>query len=183
MKEVFLLAGIGGQGVQALGQMLAHCGNCQGLRVTMDAKYSGNMRGHPSNCTVILSDTEIGSPVEPVADHLIVFTQQALDKLIGRVKEGGTVCYDSSAVTALPERPDVRFAGCPAAALAEEQLGDVRCANCVMAGFLPSVYGFLQPDTLEECIALVLGHKPLLLDKDRRAYALGRAFAAEQNPQ
>lgn len=175
MKEVFLLAGIGGQGVQALGQMLAHCAAAQGLHVTMDAKYSGNMRGHPSNCTVIISDAEIGSPIEHRCDHLIAFTQQALDKLIDRVNSGGIVCYDSSAVTALPDRSDLRFFGCPAAALAEE-LGDVRCANSVMAGFLPSQYGFLDGDTLRRCLALVLKKKPLLLDRNQSAFALGCDF-------
>lgn len=177
MKEVFLLAGVGGQGVQVLGQMLAHCALAQGLHVTMDAKYSGNMRGHPSNCTVIISDGEIGSPVEPMADHLIAFTQQALEKLVSRVKEGGTVCYDSSAVTALPERPDLRFFGCPAAVLAEEA-GDVRCANSVMAGFLPARYDLLQPEVLADCLATVLAKKPMLLEKNRLAFDKGRAYGA-----
>lgn len=178
MKEVFLLAGTGGQGVQILGQLLAHCANRQGLHVTMDAKYSGNMRGAPSNCTVIISDSEIGSPIESHPDHLVVFTQQALEKLIGRVRPGGIIACDSSLVHQRPAEGDFVFRSCPATEIAES-LGNARCANIVMAGFLAGHYDFLPPAVLRETLKLVLAKKPWLLPLNREAFDRGLACAQQ----
>ena len=175
MKQVILLAGIGGQGVQVLGKLLAFCANAQGLQVTMDAKYSGNMRGAPSNCTVIVSDRMIGNPIERRADHLVAFTPQAAEKLTDRVVPGGTVWYDSTQEAAFPRREDLTYLSCPAARTAEA-LGDARCANLVFAGFLAARMGLFDPDAMRRCLEAVLGKKPQLLERNKAAFEHGLSF-------
>lgn len=180
MKEILLLAGYGGQGVQTLGKALAYAGGLQGFCVTMDTQYSGNMRGSPSNCTVIISDHPIGSPREHCADRLIVFSQVALDKLVERVMPGGTVYYNSTLAALSPElRSDLSFLPCPVTELAEK-IGDQRCANGVMAGFLSTQLKYLEREKLREGLLYALGTKPALHEINLRAFDAGSRFSAVQ---
>ena len=179
MKQVILLAGTGGQGVQVLGKLLAYCANMQGLQVTMDAKYSGNMRGAPSNCTVIVSDRMIGDPTERRSDHLIAFTPAALTKLLDRVVPEGTVWYDSTQAVFPEDRADLTAMSCPATQLAES-LGEPRCANIIMAGFLAERMDVFDADTMRRCLDAVLAKKPHLLEQNRAAFNLGRTYARER---
>ena len=176
MKQVILIAGIGGQGVQVLGKLLAMCANAQGLNVTVDAKYSGNMRGAPSNCTVIISDRMIGNPVERQCNHLVAFTQEALLKLSFRLTEQGTVWRDSTmAQIGLEDHLDH---ACPACALAQE-LGNERCANIVMAGFLAAHMEYLDADAMRSCLEKTLGKKPQWMELNRKAFECGVRFSAD----
>ena len=177
MKQTILIAGIGGQGVQVLGKLLAYCATMQGFQVTMDAKYSGNMRGAPSNCTVIISDRMIGNPVERMNDHLIVFSQEALNKLLHRVLPEGVVLRDTTLAPNVPDgRSDIAFDGCPATTLAES-LGEVRCANIVMAGYLAEHLSFLGSDVMRSCLNTVLGKKPQFMELNYAAFDRGVQYA------
>ena len=178
MKHVILIAGIGGQGVQVLGKLLALCANAQGLHVTVDAKYSGNMRGSPSNCTVIISDRMIGNPVERQCDHLVVFTQEALIKLSDRLVPGGDVWRDSTLVPeALTQRDDVSDHACPASAIAQD-VGDIRCANIVMAGFLSENMTELDADIMRGCMDKTLARKPHLMELNQKAFIRGKNLSS-----
>ena len=179
MKQTILTAGIGGQGVQVLGKLLAYCANAQGLHVTMDAKYSGNMRGAPSNCTVIISDRVIGSPIERRSAHLIACSQESLNKLLDRVAPGGAVWRDTTLAPLCPDgREDILFDGCPATALAEA-LGERRSANMVMAGYAAERLSFFDVSAMRECLPLVLGKKPQLIEQNFAAFDRGVRFARE----
>ncbi len=175
MKTSFLLGGTGGQGVQMMGQLMAYCASMQGLQVTFQPSFSGNMRGAPSNCTVILSDTLIDSPLEPHPEHLVAFTQAALEKLSPRVASGGTVYYDSSQIQLLPSmRQDLAYVGCPATAMAEE-MGQVRCANMIFLGFLCRRVTVLDSDVMLRTMQAQLAKKPDLLPLNQAAFAKGLA--------
>ena len=65
MKQEFIIAGFGGQGVLLLGQMLAYAGMMEGKQVSWMPSYGPEMRGGTANCTVVISDEEIGSPWSP----------------------------------------------------------------------------------------------------------------------
>lgn len=178
MKESFLLAGTGGQGVQVLGQLMAHCANLQGLQVTFNANYSGNMRGAPSNCTVIVSESFIVNPIEPHPGNLIAFTQLALEKLTPRVVPGGTVYYDSSQIVLFPGlQTDLIYIGCPASTMAEA-MGELRCANMILLGFLCEKLTLFKADVMRQAIKTNLARKPELLALDLQAFEQGRAYEA-----
>ena len=67
------IAGFGGQGVLSLGLVVARAGVSAGRHVSWYPSYGPEQRGGTSNCAVILSSREIGSPVIHEIDILVAF--------------------------------------------------------------------------------------------------------------
>ena len=63
MKKEIIISGFGGQGGLAIGKNLAEAGMAEGLNVTWAPSYGPEMRGGTANCSVVLSDKPVGSPV------------------------------------------------------------------------------------------------------------------------
>ncbi len=63
MQTEIIIAGFGGQGVLFAGQLLSYSAMDYGLEVTWIPSYGPEMRGGTANCTVIISDEEIGAPM------------------------------------------------------------------------------------------------------------------------
>ena len=63
MLKDCIMAGFGGQGIMAMGQMLSYAGMNKGYNVIWLPSYGPEMRGGTACCTVILSDQFIGSPI------------------------------------------------------------------------------------------------------------------------
>lgn len=83
MQTDIIIAGFGGQGVLFAGQILAYAGMDAGYIVTWIPSYGPEMRGGTANCTVIISDEEIGSPLVRNPKAAIVLNLPSLEK-IGR---------------------------------------------------------------------------------------------------
>ena len=62
MRKEIIIAGFGGQGVMSIGKNIAEAGVEEGLEMTWVPSYGPEMRGGTSNCSVILSDSRIGTP-------------------------------------------------------------------------------------------------------------------------
>jgi Pyruvate/2-oxoacid:ferredoxin oxidoreductase gamma subunit len=89
MHNELILAGFGGQGVLLIGKLLAYAGMKAGLEVTWMPAYGPEMRGGTCNCTVVLSDRQVGSPVTNRPHGAIVLNQQSNDKFEPLVRPGG----------------------------------------------------------------------------------------------
>jgi len=63
MQEEIIFAGFGGQGVLFAGQLVAYTALAENKHVTWIPSYGPEMRGGTANCTVVISDEPIGSPV------------------------------------------------------------------------------------------------------------------------
>ena len=63
MQKEIIIAGFGGQGVLFGGQVLAYAAMDVGKEVTWIPSYGPEMRGGTANCTVVIADEEIGSPL------------------------------------------------------------------------------------------------------------------------
>ena len=132
-----LISGFGGQGVLTLGQLIATIGLNQGKEVTWMPSYGAEMRGGTANCSVIISDKMIGSPIASTnIDILCAMNIQSIIKFLGNVKSSGHVFVNSSIVKEPVEREDVNVLPIDASNIAIKA-GDLRVANMVMlAGFL-----------------------------------------------
>ena len=131
-KDV-LIAGFGGQGVLLSGKLLAWAGMLCGKHVTWFPSYGAEMRGGTANCTVIISDDEIGSPVVDKPGALIAMNPASAEKFSARVPKGGIIILNSSLIKDDVKRPGVKVIKIPANELAVG-LGNIRAANMVMLG-------------------------------------------------
>ena len=103
-----LIAGFGGQGVLFAGKFLAYKGLVQDKQVSWLPSYGPEMRGGTANCSVILSDTPVGSPIITTPDVLVAMNLPSLQKFVNDVVPGGVIILDSTLIDAKVEREDVK---------------------------------------------------------------------------
>ncbi|NLW17622.1 MAG: 2-oxoacid:ferredoxin oxidoreductase subunit gamma [Firmicutes bacterium] len=135
MTHEIILAGFGGQGVMLMGQMLAYAGMTEGKNVSWLPSYGPEMRGGTANCTVVVSDKPVGSPLITRPGILVAMNLPSLDKFEDNVKPGGLLVYNSSLISRPPKRDDIEVLAVPANEIANE-LGNDRIANMVVLGAL-----------------------------------------------
>lgn len=177
IKSVF--SGFGGQGVLMMGYLLALSAMHQGKNVTYLPSYGAEVRGGTANCTVVVSDDEIASPVSSSPDIAVVMNYPSLVKYANLVRSGGIMLVNSSLVSAEVNRHDLTVVRVPATDLAHK-LGEDRSANVVMMGAFAQATGALSVDAFKESLAESnLGKKPKVLELNRQALEVG-AEAARQ---
>jgi len=130
-----LMAGFGGQGILFLGKMAAYSGLMDNKQITWLPSYGPEMRGGTCNCSVVISDEAIGSPVINDADVAICLNQPSMEKFENSIKPGGVLIIDSSLVHIKPKITDIRFIPMNASDIASE-LGNMAFATISMLGCL-----------------------------------------------
>ncbi len=151
MQTEILIAGFGGQGVLFAGQLLAYAGMENDKQVTWIPSYGPEMRGGTANCTVIISDDEIGSPLVRHPKVFMAFNLPSLDKYESTVAEGGLLVINSSMIERSVDRNNVRVVALPANDEAET-LGDKRLTNMVMLGAMLANQNVLPIEALEKAL-------------------------------
>ncbi len=175
MMDKILLAGFGGQGVMFIGKILTYAGMLDGRQVCWIPSYGPEMRGGTANCSVLISDEEIHSPVIEYADFGIVLNQPSYDKFIERIKPGGVLVVNSSIVSMNRCREDISVIGIPAGDLANE-LGNASLANMVCLGALLPSLTMVDIASVEKAVAAVVGKKkPELYELNLAAVRKGQA--------
>jgi Pyruvate:ferredoxin oxidoreductase and related 2-oxoacid:ferredoxin oxidoreductases, gamma subunit len=107
MTNEIIISGFGGQGVLSMGKVLAYSGLVESKEVSWMPAYGPEQRGGTANCTVIVSDEPIPSPVISTYDVAVVLNQPSLDRFESKVKKGGTIIYDSYSIMNPPSRQDI----------------------------------------------------------------------------
>lgn len=133
MNEELIIAGFGGQGVLSMGMTLAYAGMVEDKQVAWIPSYGPEMRGGTANCTVIVSDTNVSSPIISSYDTVIVLNQPSLEKFESKVKPGGMLIYESNTVMTPPTRKDIDIYAIPAAVEAEK-IGNKKTMNMIILG-------------------------------------------------
>ncbi|MCL4491615.1 MAG: 2-oxoacid:acceptor oxidoreductase family protein [Nitrospirae bacterium] len=146
MEKRIIIAGSGGQGVLFLGKLMAYSAMLEGKEVTWFPSYGAEMRGGTANCTVIISDEMIGSPVTGNPDILIVMNEASYNRFSKRLLPGGLLFYDSSLITADSRRDDVKILKVPASEMSASPR-HTKSANMVMMGAFITVTGLLALDS------------------------------------
>ncbi|MCA0386683.1 MAG: 2-oxoacid:acceptor oxidoreductase family protein [Firmicutes bacterium] len=134
LNERIICAGFGGQGVMLMGQLISYAGMLEGKEVSWLPSYGPEMRGGTANCSVMVSDRPIGSPViTDDATVAMVLNLPSLDKFENDVVPGGKLLINSSLIEKKATRTDITAYYIPANEIAVE-LGNPRVANMVMLG-------------------------------------------------
>ena len=150
-----LYAGFGGQGILFAGKFLAYKGLIEGKQVSWLPSYGPEMRGGTANCSVVISDEPIGSPVVNDADVVVCLNQPSMEKFESCIKPGGILIIDSSLIHIKPTRDDIRFIPMNASAIASE-LGNMAFATISMLGCLATATGCFKRESFESALYEVL---------------------------
>lgn len=178
MQYDVIIAGFGGQGVMLMGRILAYAGLKQGLEVSWLPSYGPEMRGGTANCTVVLSDKIVGSPVVEFPRSIIAMNLPSLDKFEPKVRPSGLVFVNSSLIPRKVRREDVRAFYIPANDLANK-VGNPKGANMVALGAYVVITDTLRLEIVEEVIKETFSGKMALLEKNLLAFHEGVQAARE----
>ena len=175
MTNEIMIAGFGGQGVMAIGKTLAEAGMKENKDVCWLPSYGPEMRGGTANCSVVLTDDAIVSPIVLEPTELIAMNLPSLLKFEPTVKAGGTIFVNSSIITEKVSRTDVKAVYVPCLEIAQE-LGNMKVANMVMLGAYIQAMGNLSFETIKEMLVhMFTGPKAKLVDLNIEALARGAA--------
>ncbi len=169
-----IFSGFGGQGVLSMGYMIANTAMLEGKYVTYLPSYGVEVRGGTANCTVVVSDEEIASPVASEPEFVVVMNQPSFVRFQSILPSGGLICVNSSMVTTSAARTDIEILAVPTSELAEE-LGSIKVANMVMMGAFIRVSNIVSFDFLLANLSAILGEGKSKLTKLNRT-ALERGF-------
>ncbi|MFH1913143.1 MAG: 2-oxoacid:acceptor oxidoreductase family protein [Pseudomonadota bacterium] len=171
-----IIAGFGGQGVMLIGNLLAYAGMKDGLNVTYIPVYGPEMRGGTANCTVVLSEEDIGSPIIHRPKSLIAMNRPSLDKFQPRVVDKGIHIINSSLIDM--ELADTERLTCVAVPCNEiaDQLGNTRMANMVAIGAFVQATGIIPLQAVIDSLENVISpHYHKLIPANTKAIQAGAA--------
>ncbi len=157
MLTDIIIAGFGGQGVLFAGQLLAYAAMDEGREVTWIPSYGPEMRGGTANCTVVIADEEIGSPLARNPHAVIAMNLPSLDKYESTIRSDGVLVINSSMINRGVNRADIRAALVPGNEIAEA-LGDRRMTNMVLLGAMLANLPVLPLESIERALQ---AHQPV----------------------
>ncbi len=171
-----LIAGFGGQGVLFVGKYLAYNGLLKEKHLSWLPSYGPEMRGGTANCSVILSDTPVGSPIVAYPDCLVAMNLPSLDKYEDSVVSGGKIFVDSTLIERKVRRTDVTTYYVPATALARKN-GMPSMANMILLGKIMKECPEVGEELIEETLKKVMPPKKLsMIDTNLNALKIGREY-------
>ncbi len=176
MTTQILIAGFGGQGVLFAGKFIAYNGLVEGRQLSWLPSYGPEMRGGTANCSVILSDEPVGSPIVSKPDILMAMNLPSLDKYENDVVPGGMIFVDSTLIERKVKRDDVKVFYIPSTGLAND-IGLPTLANMIMVGKFIKESGAVSTDNVEDTLKKVVSaRKANLLEMNLKAIDCGLNF-------
>ena len=179
MTKKTVFSGFGGQGVLKMGYVLAVSAMRDGKEVTYLPSYGAEVRGGTANCTVVVSDEEIFSPVASSPDYAVIMNNPSLIKYEGMIKEGGTIILNSNLVVTVPPRNDLEIVKVPANDIAKE-LGSERTINMIMLGAFVAKTKITSLDSIMNGLTeIVKGKKASVMQLNRKGLDKGAEYASK----
>ena len=171
-----LIAGFGGQGVLFAGKFLAYKGLIANKQISWLPSYGPEMRGGTANCSVIISDMPVGSPIVTTPDVLVAMNLPSLKKYENDVVSGGIIIVDSALIAEKVNRDDVTTYYVPATKMANDE-GFSTLANMILMGKLMKVCENIGFDGTEAALNKVVPPKKAnLIDVNLKALKTGYDF-------
>jgi len=186
MQEEVIIAGFGGQGQLFAGQLLAYAGMMEDRKVAWIPSYGPEMRGGTANCTVVIGDEDVGSPIVLSPSAVVAMNPPSLDKYEPAVKAGGVLIVNTSLGTRPVRRKDITIAAIAANEEAASVAGNEKLANMVALGALLALLPVVSIESVLAALRKVLGERKAALFEAnekalRRGMDLGRAAVNRQS--
>lgn len=159
MEQKVIMAGFGGQGIMAIGKLLAYAGMIEEKHITWMPSYGPEMRGGTANCAVVVSDEEVGSPlISKDGTAAIVMNLPSMTKFEKELVPGGKLIINKSLIDAKPLRNDIEAYYISANELAME-LGNAKVANMVMLGAYLELTKIVEVESVLQAFVKVFGEE------------------------
>lgn len=172
-SQEIIFAGFGGQGILSMGKFLAYAGMDANMNVSWLPSYGPEMRGGTANCSVILSDDQVGSPIVTMPTSVVVMNRPSLDKFEKDLVKGGVLIIDSDLVDREAVRTDVEIIKIPAQTEAAN-LGSKQIANMVLLGALVAKTNIV---TMEVLLQSLREHgKEKFFEVNKKALEIGASY-------
>lgn len=176
MTTQILIAGFGGQGVLFAGKFLAYKGMLEEKQLSWLPSYGPEMRGGTANCSVILSDEPVGSPIVSNPDVLIAMNLPSYDKYEKSVVPGGKIFVDSALIERKALRDDVSTYYIPATKMAMD-MGIPTLANMIILGKMIRETGAVSSENLIDAMKKIVSAKRVeLVEVNLKAIEAGFNF-------
>ena len=160
-----------------MGKILAYSGSMQDQEVAWMPSYGPEMRGGTANCSVIVSDDPVASPLVDKADVIVAMNRPSLDKFEEHVKPGGVLVINSSIIDRKAVRDDITVVYCDANGIAES-IGNPKGANVAILGAVLAVAPVTTVESMMEAIRIELGEKKArFLEGNKKALLAGMEAA------
>lgn len=168
-----LIAGFGGQGVLFAGKFLAYAALLEEKQLSWLPSYGPEMRGGTANCSVIISDEGVGSPIVNKPDILVAMNLPSLDKYENEAVPGSVILVDSSLIQRRVARQDVKAYYIPATKMASDA-GIPSLANMILMGYLIAKTKAIPFEIIDQALKKVVSAKHQdKLEVNRKAIELG----------
>lgn len=176
MLAKYIFAGFGGQGILLMGYALSYTAMRENKFTTFLPSYGAEVRGGTANCTIVISDEEIASPVASMPDIAVVLNTPSLLRFENVVRSGGMFLINTSLVKVNVRRQDVKHFGIPATEIAEE-LGNTKITNMVMLGAFIKKTKIISLTTLINSLKDILPeHQHKFIDINAQAIKKGYEY-------
>lgn len=173
MTDRIIFAGFGGQGILFSGKQCAKTAMQLDKNVTWLPSYGPEQRGGTCNCSVIISDEEIGSPIISTPDIVVAFNVQSFDKFEPKIAKGGKLFADSTLIDKKSARDDITSYYIPATEMANA-INAPKLANVIMLGYMIKMAGIFDCDYFAHKLASsVPASKAELIEMNKKALQLG----------
>ncbi len=173
MNKEMIFSGFGGQGVMLMGQIIAYAGMMEGQQVSWFPAYGPEMRGGTANCSVIIGDEPVGTPIVTEPGVIVAMNLPSLDKFEPMLTAGGSLLINSSLIERGPHRRDVKSFLVPCNDIAKE-LGNLKVANMVMVGAIVAASGAVSIESVINILAKkIFKNKPQVMPLNEQAIRRG----------
>lgn len=151
MKEEIIISGFGGQGVLSMGKLLAYAAMMDGKEVSWLPAYGPEQRGGTANCTVIISDTKIPSPIISHYSTAVLLNQPSIEKFMPSIINGGTLIYDTSGIIAPPKSDNLCIYNMNAMDTAAE-MHNIKTFNMIILGGLIRIKPIVTVENIKKAL-------------------------------
>jgi 2-oxoglutarate ferredoxin oxidoreductase subunit gamma len=172
--EKVIISGFGGQGVLFVGKLLAYTGMVTNRHVSWIPSYGPEMRGGTANCSVIISEREITSPIVNECTTLIAFNEPSIEKFTPMIEKGGKLFFDASLINAeKPASIQYEWNAIPTLPIIEH-LGLAKSLNMIMLGAFIETSSIITLEDIEKGLKEMIGEKrPELIENNMKAIKEG----------
>jgi 2-oxoglutarate ferredoxin oxidoreductase subunit gamma len=144
--------------------------------VTWFPSYGAEIRGGTANCTIIISDELIGSPVVTNPDILVIMSDASLNKFLPWLKKDGLLIFDSSLIKQPAQTDNIKIVGVPATEISNK-IGNTKSANMVLLGAVIAKTGMLKEKSVFEALKNSISEgKKKIIEVNRKAIIEGIRF-------